>query len=161
MSELMQKAYNTIDEAFLDNGRLMTQDVPPELLAYLREGLRNVESGFVSDGNFPFPLPKFLESLEVQDNVLSYGDLVRIEVPAEDFDAGDIPEIEYESDPFLDVGPMSSRRYNRLKEEMNNIFGYSADRTTGVKMEMNIPENVQRDPLGADFTGQPKVVADE
>lgn len=157
----MQKAYNTVDEAFLDNGKLMTQDVPPELLAYLREGLRGVDTGYVSDGKFPFPLPKFLEALEVQGNVLSYADLVRIEVPAEDFDAGDIPEIEYESDPFLDVGPMSSRRYNRLKEEMNNIFGYSADRTTGVQMEMNIPEKVKEDPMGADFTGQMRPVSDE
>lgn len=161
MSELMQKAYNTVDEAFLDNGKLLTKDVPPELLAYLREGLRNVESGFVSDGKFPFPLPKFLESLEVRDNVLSYGDFVRIEVPDMVFDAGDIPEIEYESDPFLDVGPMSSRRYKRLADELDNIFGYSADRTTGVKKEMNIPEKVTQDPLGADFTGQPRVVTDE
>ena len=155
----MQKGFNTVDRAFVDNGQLTTSDIPLEVLYYWSEGLRLKPSAeFLGDGFFPFPIPEFLEALEVRGNTLRYSDNVFIRLPDTFEDVGNIPEIEYSDDPFLQVGPLSTRRYERMKEEVGKIykdFG-AEDRTTGIQVDlkMNIPEQVKEDPLGADFTGQ-------
>ena len=125
MEELLLKTYRTVEAALLDKGRITTEDVPPELLAYLREGIRlNPGAQRVEQGIFPFPLPSFLQGLEVSEDGLglAYSDYVTIDLPQEDFDGGDIVEFEYSDDPFVDTGIMSTRRYKRLKEGLKNIF---------------------------------------
>jgi len=159
MSELIQKAINTVESAYLQKGNISTEDVPPELLAYLREGLKDSNAEFVGDGNFPSPLPDFFKAWRVEGNRLLGGDFIDITLPESDEDVGDIPEIEYSESNMLDAGPLSTRRKQRLEEELAKIF--QRDRTTGVPQEMNIPERVEQDPLGADFTGQMRPVADE
>lgn len=125
MEELLLRTYRTVEAALLDKGRITTEDVPPELLAYLREGVRlNPGAERVEQGVFPFPLPSFLQGLEVSEDRLglSYSDYVRIDLPQEDFDGGNIVEFEYSDDPFVDTGIMSTRRHTRLKEGLKNIF---------------------------------------
>ena len=159
MSETIQKGFNTVDRAFVENGQLTTEDIPQEILYYWVTGLRlKPDAEFLGDGVFPLPIPEFLEALEVRGNTLRYSDNVFIRLPDTFEDVGNIPEIEYSDDPFLQVGPLSTRRYERMKEEVGKIYGdyMGKDRTTGipVDLEMNIPEKVKQDPLGADFTGQ-------
>ena len=125
MEELLLKTYRTVEAALLDKGRITTEDVPPELLAYLREGVRlNPGAERVEQGVFPFPLPSFLQGLEVSEDRLglAYSDYVSIDLPQEDFDGGNIVEFEYSDDPFVDTGIMSTRRHTRLKEGLKNIF---------------------------------------
>jgi len=123
MNEILDKAYNTVNAAILERGEINTDDVPPELLAYLREGLRDVDAEYVSDGNFPHPLPEFIGGLLVDEDRIYFEDYVDIRLPSEDFDAGDIPEVEYEDDPMLDTGPLSTRRKVRLDAMLKNFFG--------------------------------------
>jgi hypothetical protein len=166
MSELMNKAYNTADVALMENGRLTQDDIPYELLRYISEGMRlQVGSEFLRDGLFPFPLPEYFNNAKLDGNRVVYEDIIDIELLESDADAGDIPEIEYEDDPFLEAGAVSTRRRERLEGELKNIFSqkgvYERDRTKGVTpplQEMNIPEQVKQDPLGADFTGQMRPV---
>lgn len=156
----MQKGFNTLDRTFLETGKLKTDDVPPEVLYYFSEACRLApHAERLGDCFFPFPLPEFLDPVEVRGKNLRFEDSVNIRIPDEFVDVGDIPEIEYSDDPFLQTGPLSTRRYTRMKEEVEKIykdFG-AEDKTTGITpplQEMNIPEQVKQDPLGADFTGQ-------
>ena len=125
MEDLLTRSYRTVEAALLDKGRITTEDVPPELLAYLREGLRlNPGAERAEQGVFPFPLPSFLQGLEVSEDGLglAYSDYVTIDLPQEDFDGGNIVEFEYSDDPFVDTGIMSTRRHKRLQDGLKNIF---------------------------------------
>jgi len=160
MSDLFKRGFNTVTEAFLDNGQLVTSDVPPEVLSFLRTAMSaSPDAETLGDINFPFPIPEFLEVVEVRPGgVLRYSDNIYIQIPEQDFDAGNIPEVEYSDSPFLDVGPMSTRRYERLKEEMGKLYG--SDQTSGVPMSMNLPED-DGDPFGGDRTAPMRPVTDE
>lgn len=158
-SELIEKAVNAVESAYLQKGEIFTEDVPPELLAYMRECIKGSDAEFVGDANCPVELPEFFNAWRVQGDRIFAGDFVDIRLPESDVDVGDIPEIEYSESNMLDAGPLSTRRKKRLDEEFIKIFG--RDRTTGITsppQEMNIPENVRRDPFGADFTGQMRPV---
>ena len=166
MNELMNKAYNTADVALMEEGRLTQDNIPYELLRYIDKGCSLVPGAErISDCIFPLPLPEYFNNAKIQGNRIVYEDIIDIELLESNADAGDIPEIEYEDDPFLEVGAVSTRRRERLEEELENIFSqnglYERDRTRGITpplQEMNIPEQVKQDPLGADFTGQMRPV---
>lgn len=122
-SELLNKAYNTVDLAVADQGYLNNNNVPPELVAYLRRGLaENPDAVFVKDGNFPIPLPEYFDNARFDGSRIVFDDLIDIEIPLEDYNAGDIPEIEYEDNPLLEVGPLTNRRKIRLDAELDRIY---------------------------------------
>ena len=123
MSNLLNKAYNTVDLAVADEGRLTNNNVPPELVAYLRRGLAdNPDAVFVKDGNFPIPLPEYFDNARFDGSRVVFDDLIDIEIPLEDYNAGDIPEIEYEDNPLLEVAPLTNRRKMRLDTELDRIY---------------------------------------
>ena len=128
VSNLLNKAYNTIDYALMEKGKVTNDDVPPEFVAYLRKGLEsNADATFVREGNFPFPLPEYFDSAKVEGSRVVFDDIIDIDIPLEDYNAGDIPEIEYEDNPLLEVGPLTNRRKQRLDEELARIYFGDAD----------------------------------
>ena len=63
MSETIQKGFNTVDRAFVENGQLTTEDIPQEILYYWSEGLRlKPDAEFLGDGVFPLPYPRIFRS---------------------------------------------------------------------------------------------------
>lgn len=162
MSELINRAIQTAELAFLVKGSIETEDLSPELIAYLQQGLAGKGAEYVSDGDFPIPLPAFLADSPIENGRIVFEDLVFIELPTEELeDVGNIPEIEYSDDPLLDNGPLSTRRKERLDADLDDIYG--ADRTRGFDYtyEMRIPDRVKDDPYGADFTTGATVISDE
>ena len=119
VSNLLNKAYNTIDYALMEKGKVTNDDAPPELITYLREGFNR--------GSFPHPLPEYFNNAVVQDGRVVVADIIDIEIPPTDFDAGDIPEIEYDDDPFLQVGPYSTRRKARMENELAVLYGEDSE----------------------------------
>jgi len=119
VSNLLNKAYNTIDYALMEKGKVTNDDAPPELITYLREGFNR--------GSFPHPLPEYFNNAVVQDGRVVVADIIDIELPPTDFDAGDIPEIEYDDDPFLQVGPYSTRRKARMENELAVLYGEDSE----------------------------------
>ena len=137
MSDLIQRAYNTAEQSLIKNGKLTNAEAPPELLAYLREGMRDYPGAkYLKGGKFPYDLPKFMEQIEVRygediEMSLHYKDFVNLTIPTFDDDMGNIPEVEYSDNPLLDAGPLSSRRYRRLQDELKNLFVYPTARDPG------------------------------
>jgi len=131
VSDLLNKAFNTVDVALMEKGKITNDDVPPELITYLRMGLLTRlydDSRFrVGQGFFPVPLPDYFEDARVQNGRITIPGMIDLEIPREDFDAGDIPEVEYEDNPFLDVGPYSTRRKLRAEEEFKSIYSNAPD----------------------------------
>jgi len=119
VKNLLNKAYNTIDYALMEKGKVTNDDAPPELITYLREGFNR--------GSFPHPLPEYFNSAVVEDGRVVVADIIDIEIPPTDFDAGDIPEVEYDDNPFLEVGPYSTRRKARMENELAVLYGKDSE----------------------------------
>ena len=93
-------------------------------------------TGYIGDGR----LDNALEAVKVAFNETtppaSLDDLTFTQAFARQHAAG-VKEFEYQG-----------------KKYSTEVDPFGSDRTTGLPREMNIPENIQQDPFGADFTGQ-------
>lgn len=170
-------AYNTVDNLFTLRDLVTEKDVPFEFISIVREALVRDGGDSVELKDITFPLndefPSYMRHMiatkvdggwmldsAIDDMGLSF------KIPEEDERYGNFVDESNYFDvkrPTLPHALLSDEKLDFLNEEVRKKFGRISekDRTTGIPLqeeEMNIPEGVRRDPLGADFTGQMRPV---